>query len=137
MWMWVCVWPTKNLSFFPFSFLFFFPSFFSSLRNQVCVDGASTLAEAYLLFAPPFSSSYFFLLFLGAGVCVDGAGALAEALMHNHWLETMELGYNAITGTCSQHTSAYVSIRMLLARDYGAWIQRHYLHQSMTYADVC
>ncbi len=44
-------------------------------------------------------------------MCVDGAGALAEALMHNHWLETMELGYNAITGTCSQHTSAYAGIR--------------------------
>ena len=141
MWMWVCVWPTKNLSFFPFSFLFFFPSFFSSLRNQVCVDGASTLAEAYLLFAPPFSSSYFFLLFLGAGVCVDGAGALAEALMHNHWLETMELGYNAITGTCSQHTS--VCIRQHTSA-YVCYCHRlwsldttpySYL-QSMTCADV-
>ena len=30
------------------------------------------------------------------GVCADGAKALSGALLENHWLETMELGYNAI-----------------------------------------
>jgi hypothetical protein len=49
-----------------------------------------------------------------------------SALMHNHWLETMELGYNSImvlAVSIRQHTSAYVSIRQHTSAYVCCWLE--------------